>query len=115
MARRRLLTDEQWTALLALPNTARDIVRHCTLTPDDFAAIAGKKTAQNRLGYALLLCALRHPGQALEPGEAPPASMVAYVARRLNIDPAPAPSIARPIESALRRSVSIRAGRRREP
>jgi Domain of unknown function (DUF4158) len=88
MARRRLLTDEQWTALLALPNTERDIVRHCTLTPDDFAAIAGKRAAHNRLGYALLLCALRHPGRALEPGEVPPASMVAYVARQLDIDPA---------------------------
>jgi hypothetical protein len=87
MARRRLLTDEQWTALLALPNTERDIVRHCTLTPDDFAAIAGKRAAHNRLGYALLLCALRHPGRALEPGEVPPTSMVAYVARQLDINP----------------------------
>lgn len=87
MARRRLLTDEQWTALLALPNTERDIVHHCTLTPDDFAAIAGKRAAHNRLGYALLLCALRHPGRALEPGEVPPTSMVAYIARQLDINP----------------------------
>ena len=35
MARRRLLGDEQWTALFALPEGERDVVRHCTLTPDD--------------------------------------------------------------------------------
>ena len=31
MARRRLLTDEHWACLLALPSDERDVVRHCTL------------------------------------------------------------------------------------
>ena len=88
MARRRLLGDEQWAALFALPACERDIVRHCTLTPDDLTLIAAKRSAHNRLGYALLLCALRYPGRALEPGEKPSASMVAFVARQLGIDPA---------------------------
>ena len=88
MARRRLLGDEQWAALFALPAGERDVVRHCTLTPDDLALVAAKRSAPNRLGYALLLCALRHPGRALEPGERPPAPMVAFVARQLGIDPA---------------------------
>ena len=88
MARRRLLGDEQWTALFALPTGERDVVRHCTLTPDDLALVAAKRSASNRIGYALLLCALRHPGRALEPGERPPAPMAAFVARQLGIDPA---------------------------
>ncbi len=88
MARRRLLGDEQWAALFALPAGERDVVRHCTLTPDDLALVAAKRSAPNRLAYALLLCALRHPGRALEPGERPPAPMVAFVARQLGIDPA---------------------------
>ena len=88
MARRRLLGDEQWAALFALPAGERDVVRHCTLTPDDLTLVAAKRSASNRLGYALLLCALRHPGRALEPGERPPAPMVAFVARQLGIDPA---------------------------
>ncbi|PZR07750.1 MAG: hypothetical protein DI532_23185 [Azospirillum brasilense] len=88
MARRRLLNDEQWAALFALPAGERDVVRHCTLTPDDHTLIAAKRSASNRLGYALLLCALRHPGRVLEPGERPPAPMVAFVARQLGIDPA---------------------------
>ena len=73
MARRRLLGDEQWAALFALPAGERDVVRHCTLTPDDLTLVAAKRSPPNRLGYALLLCALRYPGRALEPGERPPA------------------------------------------
>ena len=88
MARRRLLGNEQWAALFALPAGERDVVRHCTLTPDDLTLVAAKRSASNRLGYALLLCAVRHPGRALEPGERPPAPMVAFVARQLGIDPA---------------------------
>ena len=40
MARRRLLGDEQWAALFALPAGERDVVRHCTLNPDDLALVA---------------------------------------------------------------------------
>lgn len=81
MARRRLLDDEQWAALFALPAGECDVVRHCTLTPDDLTLVAAKRSVSNRLGYALLLC-------ALEPGERLPAPMGAFVARQLGIDPA---------------------------
>src|SRR3954447_17396261 len=88
MARRRLFSDEHWAGLFALPADERAIVRHCTLAPDDLALIGAKRSARNRLGYALLLCALRHPGRALGVGETPPAAMVAYVARQLGLSPA---------------------------
>ena len=39
MARRRLLGDEHWAALFALPAGERDVVRHCTLAPDDLALV----------------------------------------------------------------------------
>jgi len=63
-------------------------VRHCTLTSDDLALVAAKRSPHGRLAYALLLLALRHPGRALEAGEVPPAPMVAYVARQVGADPA---------------------------
>ena len=88
MARRRLLADAFWAGMYALPSEEREVVRHCTLTPDDLTLVAAKRSPQNRLGYALLLLALRHPGRALEPGEVPPAPMVAYVARQVGADPA---------------------------
>ena len=63
MARRKLLGDDQWAALFALPAGERDVMRHCALTPDDHTLVAAKRSAPNRLGYALLLCALRYPAE----------------------------------------------------
>lgn len=86
MARRRLLSDEAWHAVMALPSEERDLVRHCTLSAEDLDRLRGMRMAHNRLGHALLLCAVRHPGRALAPGERPPAAMVAWVARQLGVD-----------------------------
>ena len=88
MARQRLLGEAYWAAVFALPSEEREVVRHCTLTTDDLALVAAKRSPHNRLAYALLLLALRHPGRALEAGEVPPAPMVAYVARQVGADPA---------------------------
>jgi hypothetical protein len=49
MARRRLLTGEHWAGLLALPTDERDVVRHCTLAPDDLAVLAAKRADHNRV------------------------------------------------------------------
>jgi Domain of unknown function (DUF4158) len=40
----------------------------------------------SRLGFAVLLCYLRHPGRALEAGEMLPAELLAFVADQLEID-----------------------------
>src|SRR5689334_21610780 len=88
MARRGLLGDAFWAGVFALPTEELEVVRHCTLTPDDLTFIAAKRSPHNRLAYALLLVTLRHPGRALEPGEAPPAPMISYVARQVGADPA---------------------------
>ena len=58
MARRQLLTDEQWTRLLAPPSDEREIVRYWTLSREDFKIIFRKRSDHSRLGFALLLCAL---------------------------------------------------------
>ena len=78
MARPRLLGDEQWAALFALSAGERGVLRHCTLNPTTWRWSRAKRSSSNRLGYASLRCALRHPGRALEPGERPPAPMVAF-------------------------------------
>ena len=61
MARRRLLGDAYWATIYALPSEEREVVRYCTLTADDLALVAAKRSPHNRLAYALLLLALRHP------------------------------------------------------
>lgn len=85
MARRRLLSDAVWARYLAPPADERAVARHATLGPDDMAAITGKRGSANRLGYALVLVYLRHPGRALEAGEIPPEPVLTYVARQLAV------------------------------
>jgi len=57
MPRRAVLTEAQRDALLALPITEGELVRHWTLSPDDLAIVARRRRPANRLGFALQLCA----------------------------------------------------------
>jgi TnpA family transposase len=87
MARRQLLSNEAWAARLAPVVDDREVIRHYTLSEDDFDAIMRKRLDASRLGYALALCLMRHPGRSLEQGEALPVQIVGYVARQLGIAP----------------------------
>ncbi len=87
MARRRLLTGEQWAELLSPPAGERDIVRHYTLTEQDLATIVAKRGDHNRIGFALTLCYLRFPGRAFALGETPPLPLLRFIARQLHIEP----------------------------
>lgn len=63
MARRRLLTEEQWARFLAVADDERAMVRHYTLGRDDLDIIALRRMPHTRLGCAVLLCYLHHPGR----------------------------------------------------
>ena len=71
MPRRRALTGVQIEALLALPTTEPDLIRHYTLSPADLAVIARRRRPHNRLGFAVQLCYLRFPGVILGVDEPP--------------------------------------------
>jgi TnpA family transposase len=62
MARRRLLSDELLAPFWAWASDERTIVRHYTLSLADLDLIAKKRTASNRLGFAVLMCGMRFPG-----------------------------------------------------
>ena len=66
MARRRLLSDELWARHLEPPADEREIARHYTLGAEDLAQVAARRGDANRLGSALVLLYLRHPGRVLE-------------------------------------------------
>ena len=83
MARRQLLTDEQWTRPLAPPSDEREIVRYWTLSREDFKIIFRKRGDHSRLGFALLLCYLRYPGRVLGADEMPPVTLVSFIGRQL--------------------------------
>ena len=88
MARRHLLTREMLAGHYDPSLDEREIARHFTLTRDDLELIASRRGDVTRLGYAMLMLYLRCPGRVLEAGEAPPMTILAFVASRLDVSPA---------------------------
>src|SRR5690348_3970909 len=88
MPRRSLLSAEQRTRLFAIPVDHAEMAKHYVLSADDLALIRTKRRSINRLGFAIQLCLLQHPGQGLGPGERPPEAMTAFVAHQLRVSPA---------------------------
>jgi len=87
LPRQRLLTSAERTSLLALPSTEDDLIRHYTFSEPDKAMICQRRGEHNRLGFAVLLCALRYPGIALPEEANLPPGMVSHIALQLHLDP----------------------------
>ncbi|MGF6227783.1 TnpA family transposase [Inquilinus ginsengisoli] len=87
MSRRPLLKSDRWNALLAVPTDEEGLIRHCTLDPADLDLVLAKRTPHNRLGLALQLCLMRHPGRAWIHDEVLPETMVAFVAEQIDVSP----------------------------
>jgi TnpA family transposase len=73
--------------LLALPTGLRELEERYSFTPSDLEFIGAHRTNSNRLGIAVQLCFLRHPGWAWTPEEAIPGSMLRWIAAQVNADP----------------------------
>lgn len=85
MPRRRVLSERQRSALFDIPVNPLALVRHYTLTDDDFEHIKIRRRAENKLGFALQLCALRYPGRSLVPGEIIPELLLRHIGAQLGI------------------------------
>lgn len=86
MPRRTLLSSEQRARLFSIPIDVAEMARYFVLRSEDLALIRTKRRAANRLGFAIQLCALRHPGRVLDPAELPPGPMLAFVGKQIGID-----------------------------
>ena len=84
---RSALSAAQLTAVFALPVTAPEIARYYRLDDRDLAIIRQRRGAQNRLGFALQLCFLRYPGQAMAADTEPSRDLLAFVARQVQSPP----------------------------
>jgi hypothetical protein len=87
VTRRPQLSEAQIGALFDPLTDQRELVRHCTLSDADLAMIQRCRGDHNRLGYALMLCYLRHPGRPLHANERPPAALVSFVAEQIDVHP----------------------------
>jgi TnpA family transposase len=71
MAHRQLPTDEERRALLGIPTDADGMARRFTLSRADQELVAARRRDSNRIGFAVQLALLRHPGIALAQVEQP--------------------------------------------
>ena len=90
MAHRILLTDRQRSVLFDLPTDEASLRKHYTLADDDLEHIRARRRTENRIGFALQLCALRYPGRLLSHGVAALLQLVTHtpaaVERPLEMD-----------------------------
>jgi TnpA family transposase len=84
--RRNLFTTNERKSLLAFPTTHDELIRHYTFSQADLSVIRRHRGEHNRLGFAIALCALRHPGITLGNEAEPPAEMLEFVARQIPVD-----------------------------
>jgi len=85
MGRRDLLTGEERRLLFGVPADRDALVRFYTLDRADLDLVAARRGDTNRLGFAVQLALLRHPGFGYSPAEAVAPELLEYVAGQLGI------------------------------
>lgn len=85
MPRRSILTERQRSALFDLPTDEALMLRHYTLADDDIEHISERRRPENKIGFALQLCALRYPGRLLSSGEVIPEKVLRFIAAQLGL------------------------------
>lgn len=85
MARRDFLTDSERHALFSVPTAREDLARHYMLSSRDLALIAARRDGGNRIGFAVQLALLRHPGFGFALGEGAPAHLVAFMGEQIGV------------------------------
>ncbi len=95
MAHRQLLTDEERQALLGIPLDPDGMARRFTLSRADQDLVAERRGDANRIGFAVQLALLRHPGIALAQLEQPVEPLVQWLAKQLEIPAGPFDGYAR--------------------
>lgn len=111
MARRNLLTNSERQALFGIPMAREDLARHYMLSARDLALVAARRGDTNRIGFAVHLALLRHPGFGFALEEGAPKHLVAFMGEQVGIAasafdgyaarPATASGHARDAEAAL--------------
>ena len=86
MARRRLLTGEEWRRLFDAPHDETAIVSHYTLAVEDLDLIGRRHRSANRLGLAVQIALMRHPGFGLQPAIGVPDAILHYLAAQIFVE-----------------------------
>lgn len=87
MARRSLLTGDERRRLFEPPVTDREVARCYTLVPDDLKWIDERKRPANKLGSAVQMALLRHPGFGWLPGQVVPPIVLRFLSDQVHVSP----------------------------
>jgi TnpA family transposase len=85
LVRRRLLSDDERRLLLGVPHDPDELVRRYGFTEADRDLLEDRRGDPNRLGFAVQLALLRHPGMGLAQMEEPIDALIGWLAARLDI------------------------------
>ncbi|CAB3774641.1 Tn3 family transposase [Paraburkholderia humisilvae] len=85
MPRRTVLSPTERASLFSFPDSHDDLIRYYTFSEADLSLIGQHRGPANRLGFAVQLCCMRHPGIALSHGETPALALLQFVAGQLDI------------------------------
>ena len=82
MPSRRLVPASVRDRLLGMSADIGSLERNYVLPDEDLDLISTRRRAENRLGLAVHLALLRHPGQGWVEGLEPPTPLVAWASSR---------------------------------
>ncbi len=85
MAHRTVLTERQRSALFDLPADETSLLQHYILSDEDLAYIRQRRRPENKIGFALQLCALRYPGRLLTSTEIIPEKLLNFIGAQLGL------------------------------
>lgn len=88
MTTRTILSQMQRAAIFDPPVEPALVQRLYTMGPEDLAQTLRRRRMSNRIGFAVQLSYLRHPGRPLDPGEIPPPALLRVLADQIGCDPA---------------------------
>lgn len=85
MPRRSILSAAERDGLLMLPDAKDELIRLYTFNDSDLAIIQQHRGPANRLGFAVQLCYMRHPGILLAADAEPFAPLLRMVAAQIKV------------------------------
>ena len=84
MTSRRLLPASARKSLFGIPSDIASLERNYVLAEDDLDMIGTRRRAENRLGLAVHIALLRHPGQGWMEGDDVPEALIAWLAEQVS-------------------------------
>ena len=85
MPRRSILSATEREGLRAIPTADDELIRLYTFNDTDLALIRQHRGAQNRLGFAVLLCYMRYPGILLAADAVPAPLLLRMVSSQIKV------------------------------